>query len=66
MKVSSLRFTMQWVKFKIETGPQKDWYDEKQRKRRKTATMLKLAQKKTGYNEFKPKNRNYRYGGNRK
>ena len=42
MRMGSLRFACQWVKWQIENGPYKDWYAQ-QRKNRKFSKKRKVA-----------------------
>lgn len=65
MRMGSLRFALQWIKYKIENGPEKDWYVE-QRRKRKLERMTKEAERKLCNNEFKPKSRNYMYRRSKK
>ena len=55
MKEGSLKYALFWVQWKIENGPEKDWYTY-DRQRKKRAKMYRQARKASTYR--------YRYTGN--
>ena len=66
MKKGSLRFAIQWIKWQIENGSEKEWYTEL-RKRKWLETKEKAAVEEERQKEFKIRTLNtYRYGDRKK
>ena len=66
MRKGSLLFSIQWIKWQIENGSEKELYDEI-RKRRKLDELEKDRERELRKREFKPKkNKSYPYGGRKR
>ena len=61
MKKGSLLFAIQWIKWQLENGSEKDHYVE-QRRKRKIAEKEKEAEREIRKKEFKVVKNPYRYG----
>ena len=56
-----MKHAIGWIKWKIENGPHKEWYNT-QRVKRKMDRSIREAEKIT-HNEFKQRKVTYRYEG---
>ena len=66
MRKGSLKFSLEWIKWQIENGSEKDYYDEK-RRIKKIELKEKQAAKELKKKEFKPtRSGAYRYSGRKR
>ena len=65
MKKGSLLFAIQWIKWQIENGSEKEHYAE-QRRKRKIVEKEKEAERENRKKEFKTVKNPYRYGGRKR
>ena len=65
MKKGSLLFAIQWIKWQIENGSEKEHYAE-QRRKRKIAEKEKEAERENHKKEFKTVKNPYGYGGRKR